>query len=411
MKTVYDEWSPLKKVLVGSTFKIEDIDEESKRKLLFAYEEDLEHRHKKFGVFKDNQQHAFRIRHIKNTIQSLFDIFDAPTIDSLKKIHDETNEDTDALAKICEAYGAEVVRPKLQYGIESLLEHPLQCRDVFGKVGNTIIEAFAASPNRRFENFHYRDVMLDEFKEGSRVISMPYPMYEYADHIDKKYEHQEDLLTNNTMAHKEIVHLDDQRQIIGDTAGIYKCGKHIFHTHANPQQKLDIVEHSRMCITTNGIEWYRREFPQHEFVSLNAYGHVDGKFAILRPGLVLTWAERYVPQIMKDHNWDIILMEESANFDGKTIKELCEERGLNKKYPLEHLFGLSQETRFDCNVLSLDENTIITSGYDKNLADKLKKYNIEMIPWVNRWNVLFSGGAHCCSVDLEREGKLVDYFS
>ena len=38
-------------------------------------------------------------------------------------------------------------------------------------------------------------------------------------------------------------------------------------------------------------------------------------------------------------------------------------------------------------------------------------YNIEMIPWVNRWNVLFSGGAHCCSVDLEREGKLVDYFS
>ena len=46
------------------------------------------------------------------------------------------------------------------------------------------------------------------------------------------------------MAHKEIVHLDDQRQIIGDTAGIYKCGKHIFHTHANPQQKLDIVEHS-----------------------------------------------------------------------------------------------------------------------------------------------------------------------
>ena len=165
MKTVYDEWSPLKKVLVGSTFKIEDIDEESKRKLLFAYEEDLEHRHKKFGVFKDNQQHAFRIRHIKNTIQSLFDIFDAPTIDSLKKIHDETNEDTDALAKICKAYGAEVVRPKLQYGIESLLEHPLQCRDVFGKVGNTIIEAFAASPNRRFENFHYRNVMLDEFEE------------------------------------------------------------------------------------------------------------------------------------------------------------------------------------------------------------------------------------------------------
>ena len=34
-----------------------------------------------------------------------------------------------------------------------------------------------------------------------------------------------------------------------------------------------------------------------------------------------------------------------------------------------------------------------------------------MIPWVNRWNVLWSGGAHCCSVDLERDGELINYFS
>ena len=77
---------------------------------------------------------------------------------------------------------------------------------------------------------------------------------------------------------------------------------------------------------------------------------------------------------------------------------------------MPELLGVAQETRFDCNVLSLDENTIITSGYDKNLADKLKKYNIEMIPWVNRWNFLWSGGAHCCSLDLSRTGKLENYF-
>ena len=78
---------------------------------------------------------------------------------------------------------------------------------------------------------------------------------------------------------------------------------------------------------------------------------------------------------------------------------------------MPELLGVAQETRFDCNVLSLDENTIITSGYDKNLADKLKKYNIEMIPWVNRWNFLWSGGAHCCSLDLKRTGKLENYFN
>lgn len=142
---------------------------------------------------------------------------------------------------------------------------------------------------------------------------------------------------------------------------------------------------------------------------MQAYGHVDGKIAILRPGLVLTWKKEYVPKIMVDNNWDIIIMDPSAEYDGKTIKSLCEERGV-KNYPMPELLGVAQETRFDCNVLSLDENTIITSGYDKNLADKLKKYNIEMIPWVNRWNFLWSGGAHCCSVDLSRTGELENYF-
>ena len=91
-------------------------------------------------------------------------------------------------------------------------------------------------------------------------------------------------------------------------------------------------------------------------------------------------------------------------------KLYLDEKGV-KNYPWHHLLGVSQETRFDANCLSLDENTVITSGYDKDLSDKLKKYNIEMIPWVNRWNFLWSGGAHCCSVDLAREGKLIDYFS
>jgi len=113
---------------------------------------------------------------------------------------------------------------------------------------------------------------------------------------------------------------------------------------------------------------------------------------------------------MKDHNWDIIIVENTPAYSGKTIKQLCEESGVNK-YPFEHLLGISQETRFDANCLSLDENTVITSGYDKDIANKLKKYNIEMIPWINRWNFLWSGGAHCCSVDLERAGNLVDYFS
>ena len=412
MKTVYDEWTPLKKVLIGKSYEIHDdkIDEELKTKILFNYDEEISNRYEKYNVFRHNSTKAFRTHHLDTEIQSLFDIFDQPSIEALKKVHNESNEDLDALADICKAYGAEVVRPTLKYGVESTLEHPMQCRDTIGKIGNTVFEINTPSDNRRIENYNHRDVMLDEFEQGSRFISMPPAIYQNNIRESNKDIDIDDINLRNQVSFDLVKEYDSQRQIIGDTAGIYKCGKHIFHTHANPQKRLNIFEHSRVCITRNGIEWYKREFPEHIFVPFNAYGHVDGKFAILRPGLVLTWAERFVPQIMRDHNWDIILMEEAPNFDGKTIKQLCEERGI-KKYPLEHLLGVSQETRFDANCLSLDENTVITSGYDKNLADKLKKYNIEMIPWVNRWNVLWAGGAHCCSVDLERAGNLVDYFS
>ena len=400
MRTTYDEWTKLKKVLIGKSFKVTDLLENTTLKILLDYENEVNLRYNKYLKNPTN--------HVRTTAESLFDIFDIPSVNALKKVHDETNEDLEALANICKTFGAEVVRPNLKYGIERQLEHPMQCRDTVGKIGNTIFEINTASHNRRIENFNHREVLIDEFQQGARYIAMPPVMTEIAEDWDNSID---DIESRNTTANKTIKIYNKSREFIGDTAAFYKCGKHIFHTHAKPNEPLDINEHSKIRITENGLEWWKREFSEHEFLPLHAYGHVDGKFAILRPGLVITWHEKYVPQIMKDNNWDIVLIEESANFTGKTIKELCEERGLKNKYPLEHLLGVSQETRFDCNVLSLDENTIVTSGYDKALADKLKKYNIDMIPWVNRWNVLWSGGAHCCSVDLEREGELINYFS
>ena len=55
-----------------------------------------------------------------------------------------------------------------------------------------------------------------------------------------------------------------------------------------------------------------REFPCHELVEMNAYGHVDGKISILRPGLVLAWNKDHIPEIMKD--WDVILIENKATY-------------------------------------------------------------------------------------------------
>ena len=396
MSKVYDEWTPLQKVLIGKSFDVSKTEDEYKNKILIEYDNTVQNRNRKYA--DDTIDYSNHRRDLRENLPLYKD--------TLKKIHDETNEDLELLAELCKQYGAEVVRPDVIYDIESMLCHPMQCRDTLGKIGNTIFEVFTGSKERALENLNHRRVMLDEFKDGARYIAMPQMMYE---HKPEKVT-TDDVDEVNRYCNEELESYDNQGCIIGDTAAFYKCGKHIFHTFANPQDRLGMKEHSQLCITNNGLEWYKREFPKHEFVQMQAYGHVDGKIAILRPGLVLTWKKEYVPKIMVDNNWDIIIMDPSAEYDGKTIKALCEERGV-KNYPMPELLGVAQETRFDCNVLSLDENTIITSGYDKNLADKLKKYNIEMIPWVNRWNFLWSGGAHCCSLDLKRTGKLENYFN
>ena len=393
--TVYDEWTPLKKVLIGKTYDVSKVEDEFENKILMEYDNTVRNRSVEYA---DN---TLDYTNHKRDIKEQLPLYK----DTLKKIHDETNEDLNLLAKLCQQYGAEVVRPDVIPNIEDGLSHPMQCRDTIGKIGNTIFEVYTAKKERGLENLNHQRVMLDEFKNGARYIAMPPMMYE-----SKPQQVTTDIDEVNRYCNEKIESYDNQNCIIGDTAAFYKCGKHIFHTFANPQDRLGIKEHSQICITNNGLEWYKREFPKHEFIEMQAYGHVDGKIAILRPGLVLTWKKEYVPKIMVDNNWDIIIMDPSAEYDGKTIKALCEERGV-KNYPMPELLGVAQETRFDCNVLSLDENTIITSGYDKNLADKLKKYNIEMIPWVNRWNFLWSGGAHCCSLDLKRTGKLENYFN
>ena len=180
MKTVYDEWTKLKKVLIGKSFKVDHILDDNKLKILLDYEHEVNHRYNKY---LDNNVS----NHIRSTAESLFDIFDSPTIDVLKKVHDETNEDLNALADICKSFGAEVVRPNLRYGVERQLEHPMQCRDTVGKIGNTIfeintaineystdIQKYTAQVDRYTKEYSwYQDqyVRLDaKFKESLQVL-------------------------------------------------------------------------------------------------------------------------------------------------------------------------------------------------------------------------------------------------
>ena len=76
---------------------------------------------------------------------------------------------------------------------------------------------------------------------------------------------------------------------------------------------------------------------------------------------------------------------------------------------LSEWVGYAKETIFDVNVLSLDENHVVVSNYNKEVFNFFKKHKIEPIicPWRHRY--FWDGGIHCITVDLEREGEREQY--
>jgi hypothetical protein len=77
---------------------------------------------------------------------------------------------------------------------------------------------------------------------------------------------------------------------------------------------------------------------------------------------------------------------------------------------LEDWVGYVEETVFDVNMLSIDQNTIICNNYNKEVFDHFKKHKVEPIIFNFRHRYFWDGGIHCITQDLYREGTQEDYF-
>jgi len=65
--------------------------------------------------------------------------------------------------------------------------------------------------------------------------------------------------------------------------------------------------------------------------------------------------------------------------------------------------GYVEETVFEVNMLSLDQNTILVNNYNKKVFDFLEKNKVTPViaPFRHRW--FWDGGVHCITQDLYRE--------
>ncbi len=197
------------------------------------------------------------------------------------------------------------------------------------------------------------------------------------------------------------------------TANLVRVGKDLF---------WDIYEPSAQLDTDHFIKkWEADGFRIH--LSNRGY-HSDGSFCVVKPGCIVSlynvqdyakefpgWEVLYVP----DQSWSKLspfrTMREKVG--GKWWLKGEEHNDQLIEFVntwLNDWVGYVEETVFDVNMLSIDENTIICNNYNKEVFAHFKKHKVEPIIFNFRHRYFWDGGVHCITQDLYREGTMEDYF-
>lgn len=253
-------------------------------------------------------------------------------------------------------------------------------RDQMIVIGDTFIETPPVVRDRYFENDAWKKHLYGYFRAGSKWISAPRPMMLKS---SLKYINEKDKFAN----YNETYPLNfDYQEIMFDAAQIVKVGKDILMNVVTPGDEL-------------GFQWIKNIFPQYRWHKLNlgsTTDHLDGEFAIIRPGLLLATPRIYnkpdfLPSFMQ--KWDMIPLSD-------------------KCLPIEDTelakYNLASETIY-VNILTVNENTVIISDAAIETIKMLEKRGINCIKVKFNYMRLFGGGIHCSTLDIRREGGLEDY--
>ena len=177
----------------------------------------------------------------------------------------------------------------------------------------------------------------------------------------------------------------------------------------------------------NGFwDWYCKIKPNHKHkkVRVAIGGHNDGSICLPKPGLVI--AANWVDKSLFNETlpgWDNLVNEHPNNFVEQypQFRELKNKSWFvdgemgNKTFTnfvdtyLKDWCGNMEESIFEVNMLSVDEKTILSLNYQKDVHNKLKSVNIEPIYTRFRHRNFWDGGLHCLTVDTYREGGCETY--
>ena len=296
---------------------------------------------------------------------------DKRIIDPLKRIAEETEEDFLELCDILKKCNVKTYRANLDIekyqSLDNIYRPPLTPRDHFAVIGEKF---YAVGVVQGYDN------ILKNIKKENLFLR-PY---------DKNYSGAI------------------------DTARIVRVGKDLFWGY-DPKEG-DISEY---------IKNFENEGFRVHLVERNY--HSDGVMCVVKPNVIVSL--RNIQNYEKTFpNWDILELSDDPrlpdNFND--LKENNKGRWWLKGEEhnaelitfidkwLNHWVGYVEETVFDVNMLSIDENTIKCNNYNKKVFDFFKKHKVEPIIFNFRHRYFWDGGIHCITQDLYREGTMENYF-
>jgi len=294
-------------------------------------------------------------------------------LDPLKRIADETEQDLDQLEQLLRSLGVNTYRSyldieKYNNSLNDIWKIPMTPRDNYAVIGDKFYQV--GTKQKGF------DQVLDAISDDDKVIE----------------DRNDDFNIN--------------------TACLVRLGKDIFWD-INLKYKGD-------------VDRYVNKFQNLGYtVHLsNRNYHSDGAFGIVKPGCIISLCD--VQNYQKEFpGWEVLyLPDQSWNKLSPflNIKDKVKGRWWIKGEEdndklinfvntwLSEWVGYVEETVFDVNMLSINENCVICNNFNKEVFDFLKRHNVEPIIFNFRHRYFWDGGVHCITQDLYREGTMEDYF-
>jgi len=391
----WDEFSPLKTLILGSVFDTTFFDAIKNQKIQYALKK----------VFEETQEdlEAFRTQMQSHGIK----VFQAqPTEMGYKtSIMDYIDEE----GRIGYTQKSEKTRTNL------VPAPPLQVRDETIVMGNKVFvteHAFTVEMLRPYytewfgeDNCNFR--VLDGHITGRRTNKS---ISSYL----KRYGREKgfgDKTSYKQLTAEELEKINKQHRVPGFCApNITRIGKHCL---------VDVWQ------TPDIKEIMSAEYPQFNYNEISLGGHNDSIFSVLKPGVVIAadWVRENNLQASFP-GWEI---EYFADPNWNSVNKWLDLKEVNKgawwvpgqednsqfthfvEQYLGNMTGEVEETVFDVNCLVLDDKHVVVNSDNPQLTAYLRKHNLEPIfsPFRNRF--FFDGGWHCLTLDIERAGGQKDY--